>query len=239
LNTETDIIGKALLDYQSGNYSENIITYSSVAGRYEMAIPLIFRTYDEMPEIEKRAMELCRGSILDVGCGSGSHALFLQNKGHKVKAIDISRGAIETCKLRDVKNSSICNIWDIKFEKFDTILALMNGVGMCETMAKLGPFLSHLKSLLKPNGQILLDSSDIIYMYDEPLKERLIRDNENYYGEVIFEMVYKGEFSPHISWLFLDLNTLKSSAKKAGLNCELIQEGLHYDFLVSLTINNP
>ena len=81
MNTETDIIGKALLDYQSGNYSENIITYSSVAGRDEMAIPLLFRTYDEMPEIEKRAMELCRGSILDVGCGSGSHALFLQNKG--------------------------------------------------------------------------------------------------------------------------------------------------------------
>jgi aspartate kinase len=83
-------------------------------------------SYDEMLEIEQRAMKLCRGSVLDVGCGSGSHALFLQNRGHEVKAIDIYSGAIETCKLREVKNTSICNIWDIKIEKYETILALMN-----------------------------------------------------------------------------------------------------------------
>ena len=237
MNREKDIIGRALLDYQLGNYSENIITYSSIAGNDEMDIPLLFRSYDEMPDIEQRAMELCRGSVLDVGCGSGSHALFLQNKGHEVKAIDISPGAIETCKLRKVKNTSTCNIWDIKIEKYDTILALMNGVGMCETLGNLAPFLSHLKSLLKPNGQILLDSSDIIYMYDDNLKEQLIQDSENYYGEVVFEMAYKGEFSPHIFWLFADFQNLKSSAEKAGLNCELIQEGLHYNFLVSLTTN--
>lgn len=230
-----DIIGRALLDYQLGNYSENIITYSSVAGNDEMDIPQLFRSYLEMPKIEQKAMDLSYGSVLDVGCGSGSHSLYLQNIGFDVKAIDISPGAIETCKLRGIKNASIRNIWDIDNERFDTILALMNGVGISEKLNRLVPFLSHLKSQLNPNGQILLDSSDIIYMYEDHLKEQLIQDKKNYYGEVIFEMVYMGKFSPMIFWLFVDFQTLKDKAKKAGLHCEFIQEGSHYDFLVRLT----
>lgn len=232
---DIDIIGKALLDYQTNNFFENIITYSSIGGNDEMDIPFLFRSYDEMPIIERKALDLCNGNILDIGCGAGSHALYLQDKNFKVKAIDISKGAIETCKLRGVNKAMVQNIWNIKNEKFDTILALMNGVGISEKIENLTAFFVHLKKLLNLNGQILLDSSDVIYMYDEEDREALLQETDNYYGEVVFEMAYQGQFSQLIHWLFVDFSTLRCHAKKAGLKCELIIEGFHYDFLVKLT----
>lgn len=232
-----DIIGQALLDYQLGNYTENIITYSSIAGMDEMDIPFLFRSIDEMPIIEQKAMQLCSGNILDIGCGSGSHALHLQNKNLQVKAIDISKGAIETCTLRGIKNAKVQDIWHIKNEKFDTVLALMNGIGICGKLENLTPFLLHLKSLLNPKGQILLDSSDVFYMYEDANKEAILSESENYYGEVVFELIYKNQFSKLFNWLFVDFQTLQSHAKKAGLKCELIKEGYHYDFLVKMTIS--
>ena len=232
---DIDIIGKALLDYQKGNFIENIITYSSIGGNDQMDIPFLFRSYDEMPIIEQKALDLCIGNVLDIGCGAGSHALCLQDKNLKVKAIDISKGAIETCKLRGVKKAVVQNIWNIKNEKYDTILALMNGVGISEKIENLTAFLCHLKDLLDSKGQILLDSSDVIYMYEEQDRKAILQDDDNYYGEVVFEMVYQGQFSKLIHWLFADFSTLKAHAKKAGLRCELIIEGFHYDFLVKLT----
>ena len=233
-HTNIDIIGKALLDYQLGNFKENIITYSSIAGNDEMDIPFLFRTYQEMPIIEQKALDLCIGSVLDIGCGAGSHTLHLQNKELKVMAIDISKGAIKTCSLRGVKNALVKNIWDVKNQKFDTILAMMNGIGICEKIENLKSFLAHLKSLLNPGGQIILDSSDVIYMYDENIRELILNENDKYYGEVIFEMVYKNQFSNLIHWLFVDFSTLKTHADEIGLKCEIVKKGYHHDFLVKM-----
>ncbi len=231
-----DIIGKALLDYQLDKYSENIMTYSSIGGYDEMDIPFLFRSFDEMTILEQKTMQMCKGSVLDIGCGAGSHTLHLLSNGMKVTAIDTSVGAIETCKLRGIKNALVQNIWDVHNEKFDTILAPMNGIGMCEKLENLATFLLHLKSLLNPNGQILLDSSDLIYMYEKKNRENILKENKNYYGEVTFEMVYKNQFTDLFHWLFVDFNTLEYHAKKVGLTCELIMEGYHHDFLVKMTL---
>ena len=100
-----DIFGSALLDYQMGNYHEDIITYSSVGGKDELSLPYLFRNYAAMPPLEQRALDLCIGKVLDVGCGAGNHTLYLQEKGFEVIGLDISPGAIGTCKLRGVKKN--------------------------------------------------------------------------------------------------------------------------------------
>ena len=187
----SDIIGKALLDYQLGNFSENIITYSSIAGNDEMDIPFLFRSYDEMPIIVQKALDLCKGQVLDIGCGAGSHTLYIQNKNLEVKAIDISKGAIETCILRGIKEAAVQNIWNIKNEKYDTILTLMNGVGICEKLDNLSAFLIHLKSLLNTKGQILLDSSDVIYMYEEEDREPFRSKPRNIMGKLVSKWFIK------------------------------------------------
>jgi SAM-dependent methyltransferase len=231
-----DVFGKALLDYQSGNYTEDIKTYSSLDEEDIIPVPYLFRDFKKMPPLEQKALKLCKGSVLDIGCGAGSHSLYLQKKGFSVMALDQSPGAIETCKLRGVSNTALESIQNFGLQKYDTLLMLMNGIGIVGKLKLIDQFFFHLKSLLNPNGQILLDSSDIIYMYDEDEDGGYwIPDDQNYYGEVTFQMEYKGEKSEHLDWLYLDYNTLQRAANANNLSCELIGKGKHYDYLAKLS----
>ena len=230
-----DILGTALLDYFNNNYTEDIITESTISEADEMPLPYLFRSYKEMPAIEQKALQLAKGKVLDVGCGAGSHSLYLQNvKSLEVTAIDISKGAAEVTKARGVKKSFNQNLFGVK-EQYDTLLLLMNGIGICGKLERINVFLQHLKSLLKPNGQILLDSSDIIYMFPQEEDGSVWVNSEKYYGEVEFTMSYKGKTSATFDWLYLDYNTLQNACLANGLHCELVVEGEHYDFLARIT----
>ncbi|WP_394774122.1 class I SAM-dependent methyltransferase [Flavobacterium sp.] len=233
-----DLFGKAMFDFQTNNSPEDIITETTISEEDEMSVDYLFRSYNEMPLLEQKALQLATGKTLDVGCGAGSHSLSLQNdRNLEVTSIDISEKAIETCKLRGVKNAKVQNILDFEGEKFDTIILLMNGVGIFGKLENCNTFLSKLKSLLNPNGQILLDSSDIIYMFDEDEDGgKWIPSNNDYYGELVFNITYKGEKEEPFNWLYLDYNTLQNAAAANGLKCELILEGEHYDYLAKLSI---
>ncbi len=228
-----DILGKAMLDYVSKRPFQNIETRTSVAGLDELPVPYLFRDFEEMPKLEQRALKMSKGSVLDIGCGSGSHSLWLQNQGHEVKAIDISPGAIETCRIRGVKNAQVKDIWKLEGETFDTLLMLMNGMGICGRLEQLPKLLGKLKFLLKPGGQILADSSDLIYMFEDEDSEPLPPDH--YYGEVQFETRYKDLRSDPFPWLYVDFNNLALHASHVGLKCEMICPGGHYDYLARLT----
>ena len=232
-----DLFGKAILDYQTQNAPEPLITSTSISDEDEMDVAYLFRPYDSMPKLEQKALQLSFGKILDVGCGAGSHGLSLQNdRNLEVTAIDISKNAIEACKLRGVKNCLITDI--LKFEseeKFDTILLLMNGTGIFETLVKSTKYFQKLKTLLAPNGQILIDSSDLIYMYDEDEDGGAWIPSDNYYGELTFTVKYKGITDAPFQWLYMDYNTLQNAAFANGFQCELISEGEHFDYLAKLT----
>ena len=231
----SDIFGAALLDYYYDNYTEDIITESTISEADEMPLPYLFRSYNEMPKLEQKALQLCRGKVLDLGSGSGSHALYLQNeKFLNVTAVDISEGATKVAKLRGVKQALNLNFTDVK-SKFDTIILLMNGVGLCGKLSRINLFLQHLKGLLNSSGQILLDSSDIAYMFDKDEDGGFWVDPNVYYGEVEFTMSYKGKITEPFDWLYLDFNTLAQSCIANGLKCELVLEGDHHDFLARLS----
>lgn len=233
----SDVFGEALIDFQNDNYSEDIITYSSLGEKDILPLVYLFRDYDVMPLIEQKALDLCSGSVLDVGCGSGSHSLYLQNKGVEVTGLDKSEGAVITARLRGVQHIIHSNIYDYSGIKFDTILLLMNGIGIAGRLNELDHLLNHLKRLLHPGGQVLLDSSDIIYMFEtDDDGGYWIPNNGKYYGEVEFTMSYKGLKSAAFNWLYIDYNRLKQLAERQNLNCELVCEGTNYDYLARLTI---
>jgi SAM-dependent methyltransferase len=229
-----DLFGQALLDYQNGNYTEDITTSTSISDEDVLPLPYLFRDFKDMPNLEKEALKLTKGSVLDVGCGSGSHSLHLQKKGFTVKAIDISKGAIEVAKQRRVLHAEVKNILD-ETETFDTILLLMNGTGVFQELSQVSNYLTHLKNLLNPNGQLLIDSSDIKYMYEDKDGGYWMDTNAAYYGELDYFLSYKGNKEDPMKWLYLDFNTLHLACESIGLKCELVLEGEHFDYLARLS----
>ena len=233
-----DLFGTAILDFQTNNSPEDLITETTISEEDEMSVAYLFRDFSGMPILEQKALLLAKGKVLDVGCGAGSHSLYLQNeKKLAVTAIDISEKAIEACKLRGVSNAKVEDILHFETdEKFDTIFLLMNGTGIFGKLENVSNCLQKLKSLLAENGQILIDSSDIIYMFDEDEDGGKWIAGDKYYGELEFTITYKGEKEAPFPWLYMDYNTLQNAAITNGLQCELVLEGEHYDYLARLTL---
>jgi len=232
-----DLFGKALLDYQNGNYTEDIITSTNISSVDILPLDYLFRSFQNMPLLEQKALKLAKGKVLDVGCGAGSHSLYLQERGLIVKAIDISEGAITVCEKRGVSNTEIKNLL-CEVDTFDTILLLMNGTGIFQELLQVSTYLNHLKSLLNHKGQILVDSSDIKYMYEDEDDGLWVDMNSNYYGELDYFLSYKGEKEIPFKWLYLDFNTLLTACTAVGLECELIAKGEHFDYLAKLKIKD-
>lgn len=231
-----DILGKALLDYFRGEYSEDIRTETTISEPDVLPLPYLFRNYSAMPALEQKALQLAKGRVLDVGCGAGSHSLYLQEKGLDVVAVDSSPGAVEVAKLRGVRHTKHIDILDLNNETFDTILLLMNGTGIFQNLEQTPKYLQHLKKLLRPGGQILLDSSDLIYMFEEDTDGGVwIPAEMDYYGALQFTMTYKGETTPPFPWLYLDIERLQQLAQAEGLYCQLVAEGDSFDYLARIT----
>ena len=223
-----DLFGQAILDYYHGNYTQDLITSTNISEEDVLPLPYLFRRYSEMPMLEQKALQLCKGSVLDVGCGAGNHGLWLQERGLKVKGIDISEGAINVSLQRGLKNTKVQSLIE-ETGSFDTILLLMNGTGIFQEMKRVSRCLKHLKSLMKNSGQILIDSTDIRYMYDEDDFPK-----DNYYGELDYYLSYKDK-EEFLKWLYLDFETLKTVCRSVGLDCEKIMDGDHYDYLARIT----
>jgi 2-polyprenyl-3-methyl-5-hydroxy-6-metoxy-1,4-benzoquinol methylase len=235
--TMKDLFGKAILDFQTNNSPEDLITETTISDEDEMSVAYLFRDFYGMPKLEQQALLLSNGKVLDVGCGAGSHSLYLQNeKKLEVTAIDISNNAVEACQLRGISDVSRIDILEYKSdEKFDTILLLMNGTGIFGKIENVSKYLQKLKSFLSENGQILIDSSDIIYMFDEDKDGGKWISGDTYYGELEFIISYKGEKETPFPWLYMDYTTLENAAVANGLKCELVIEGEHFDYLARLT----
>lgn len=230
-----DLFGKALLNYHQHPGKQELITWTSLTEEDPVPLSYFFRTYNAMPKIEQKALELAHGKVLDVGCGSGSHSLYLQNeKGLEVVGIDRSAGAIEVAQQRGVKSLHCQSILAFDKEQFDTLLLLMNGLGVAQDFKGVLPLLLHLKQLLNPQGQILVDSSDLIYLFPE--EEQLDwQMAETYYGELDYGIRFDGK-EEEFPWLYLDFDHLTTAALQAGLACEKVLDGPNHDYLARLSI---
>lgn len=232
-----DLFGKALLNYHQSPGTQTLDTWTNLTEIDPVPIAYFFRSFNEMPKIEQRALSLCRGHVLDIGCGTGSHSLYLQNKKQlSVTGIDLSPGAIQVAKRRGLSNTLCNSIFEYSSldKKYDTLLLLMNGLGIARELSGVSALLEHLKEMLSPGGQILVDSSDLIYLFDEDEVSAWLAD-ERYYGEVDYGIGFNGE-KEEFPWLYLDYKHLEQLATLSGFRCEKIVQGPNYDFLARLEI---
>lgn len=233
---DKDAYGKGLMAYWKGKKSAKFTVYSDIAEMEKWDISTFFRDYADMPECEQKALDLCQGSVLDIGAGAGSHALWLQEKNHPVTAVDISEGAAEVMKERGVKDIRLQDFFAFSGEKFDTLLLMMNGAGIVQRIDRFPEFFSKAKDLLNPGGRILVDSSDIIYLFMEEDGSALIDLNSNYYGEMEYRMDFENYKGSTFDWIFIDFDTLADLASQHGFVCEKVYEDEHYLYLAQLTL---
>lgn len=237
LNAGADPMGAAIYDYYLSGEADTLIVHSSMFEDDEIPTEDLFRSFDDMPELEKIALEEARGRILDVGAGSGCHSIALQEMGKEALAIDISPLSVEVMKRRGVDARNV-NLYDDSFaDRFDTILMLMNGTGIIGTLENMPAFFARIRQLLSPGGSLLIDSSDLRYLFEEEDGSLMIDLAGDYYGLLDYQMEYKGVKGEPFDWLYVDFETLAFYAEENGFSAELIAEGEHYDYLAKLYVN--
>ena len=218
-----DPIGVAIQEYAKTKKPDDIIVASDICDDDIIPLEVLFRKFDEMPEIEQTALLRASGKVLDVGAGAGIHTMYLQDQGLSVHCIDISEGAVTYLKANGL-NAERVNFFSFKDQQFDTILLLMNGIGIAGKLSNLETTLAHAKSLLRPGGKILCDSSDIRYLYEDEEGALWIDLNTEYYGNFRFQMKYKKEKGPWFDWLYVDFDSLFTAAKNVGLKAKRVLE---------------
>lgn len=235
LTEREDPMGAAIRDYFRQGKSAQLNVLSSLFDDDEMPVSHLFRSYHEMPPLEQRAHNEARGKVLDVGAGAGCHALALQERGLDVTAVDISPLSCETMKERGVANVECVNIFNQRFqERFDTLLLLMNGTGIAGKLSRLPQLLSRLKQLMNPGAQILIDSSDLRYVYEDENGVLDVDLDGAYYGEVDYQMTYRNIIGKSFDWLYADSVVLAECCRQCGLKCEILAQGNHYDYLARI-----
>jgi len=235
LTEQEDPMGAAIRDYFRQGKSAQLKVLSSLFDDDEMPVAHLFRSYHEMPPLEQRALNEARGKVLDVGAGAGCHALALQERGLDVTAVDISPLSCETMKERGVANVECVNIFNQRFqERFDTLLLLMNGTGIAGKLSRLPQLLSRLKQLMNPGAQILIDSSDLRYVYEDEDGVLDVDLDSAYYGEVDYQMTYRNIIGKSFDWLYADSVVLAECCRQCGLKCEILSQGNHYDYLARI-----
>ena len=231
-----DPMGAAIYDYHTTGKADTLVVHSSMFEDDEIPVADLFRGYEDMPELEKIALDDAQGRILDVGAGSGCHSLALKEMGKKAVAIDISPMSVEVMKSRGVDARQI-NLYDTSFtERFDTILMLMNGTGIIGTLDNMPAFFTRMRQLLAPGGSILIDSSDLRYLFEEEDGSLMIDLADDYYGLLDYQMEYKDVLGEPFDWLYVDFDTLAFYAEENGFTAELVAEGEHYDYLAKLQV---
>jgi precorrin-6B methylase 2 len=231
-----DPIGQAIFNFYFHNDTEKLRVDSNYTEDEEIDPAHFFRKKEELPALEKTAIELCRGKVLDVGAGAGCHTLILQDMGIAVTAIEKSELASMVMEKRGVASLVTDSIFNFKGQEFDTILMLMNGAGLAGTLDGLKSLFTHLKTLIHSDGQILMDSTDIQYLFTEEDGSLWIDlANDQYYGEMTYTVTYKNDISDTFPWLFVDFTTLAEIAAESGLEAELVFEGADDEYLARLT----
>lgn len=238
LHYNQDPMGKAIYDFvRHGSAQYPLIVQSTLFEDDEMPVPNLFRTEKDMPKLERMAIDLCKGNVLDIGAGAGCHTLALERRNIKVTSIDISALSTQVRSMLGAKNALCADLYTDNFgSNFDTIIMLMNGLGLAGNLSNLPHLLNRCKNLLSAGGKILADSSDLRYIYEDEDGNFDWDPSDGYYGEVDFKMSYGDCVGKSFDWLYVDFDTLSHTATLCGLKAAKIADGEHYDYLAEITV---
>ena len=225
-----DIHGRAIRDFYQNKPDSTLLLHTSYGETEEMPVEVFFREEEDLSVLENLALIECSGRILDIGAGAGAHALMLQARDLEVYALENSPGCVEV-----MRQSGVTHVIEQDYQQhnqtYDTILLLMNGLGIAGRLSNVSNLLKTLSKMLNDSGQILVDSSDISYLYeDDDLKP-----DPEYYGNIQYQYEYKGNTGDWFDWVYVDQKTLQGEVTKAGLELEILYTDENDQYLARIT----
>jgi precorrin-6B methylase 2 len=206
-------LGRALEAFTSGDVGASLLVHVEDCSPEPLPISYFFRTPEEMGAVDRTALALARGAVLDVGACAGAHAVPLTRAGLAVTALDVLPEAVRTLRTRGVAQAHLGSVWSFAAaERYDTILALMNGTSLAGTSGGLEALLLRLRDLAAPGGQLLIDSTEL---------------GEE--GEVHYQLEFQGAKGPPFPQLFVGEERLARVALAAGWSVDVVaREGARY-----------
>ena len=212
-----NVFEQAVLDFYKGSSKGDLLIHNTYGEPDEMPLEVYFRNEEDFTELELKAIEFCRGSVLEVGAGVGAVSFLLQNLEFEVEALEISPALcsiMQEAGLQKIHQKDIFK--ETGLGKYNTLLLLMNGFGICGSFENIPGFFKALDQHLAPGGQIIFDSSNISYLYDGE------KPTDKYFGELDYQYEYDGKLGEWFKWLYIDSDTLSTEAKKHGFDLEVM-----------------
>ncbi len=227
-----DPMGEALQDFYFKGIGEQVWVFSDITEPESIDPFYLLRDWEQMPQVEQSALKLAEGDVLDIGAGGGAHASWLADQGLAVTALEISPGAVSVLNENQAYQTVHANVFDYQPSgRFDTILLLMNGVGLAGNLEGFQQLLRLLKKWLKAYGQVLLDSTDLRPLMGADVVEARKESDERYYGIVQYQMAYGGILGTPFEWLFADWPTVKAYANEQGFEAQCHYYGTDHHWL--------
>lgn len=223
------VFDAAILDYYNNTFKEPLLINNHYGPADEMPLDVYFRDEENLNGLESYALTLCEGNVMDVGAGVGALSLILQDTGFDVDAVELSTVCCKIMRSQGVKNVINHDFFAFKAtKKYDTLLMMMNGFGISGTLNQLPQLFKRFDELLNSGGQILFDSSDVSYIYEDGLPK------DSYFGEIDYQYEYNAVKGDWFKWLYIDMNTLTSEANKCGYHLQVLSEDSDGQYLGKL-----
>jgi SAM-dependent methyltransferase len=219
MKPELDAYGQEIWNCYKGNSTYEIVEREDGLIDLGSALPY-FQERDQWLAHEREAIQRAHGAVLDVGCGAGRVALYLQQQGHKVLAIDNSPLAVKVTKLRGVKAARVLSIADIRTLRgpFGAIVMYGNNFGLFGGMTKARRLLAMMDRITSPDANIIAAASDP-YRTSDPIHlayHKRNRDRGRMAGQVRLRIRYRQFRGGWFDYLFASPGEVRSIVEKTG-----------------------
>lgn len=231
----TDPMGLAIQRYYLRQGNAPIQVYSDAAEPEVIMPAYLFRSFEQMPRPEQLALQMAKGAVLDIGAGAGVHSLWLVEQGYTVTALDQADGAFQVLQQLPLHQAIQADIFQWRpRQSFDTILLLMNGIGLSGNLEGLQALLSRLYPMLSRGGSLWLDSTDLRPLLGPALTDPPIDEAGTYYGTITYQLEYADTLGMPFEWLFVDWPTLRAYAEEQGFHTKCPYYGTDFHYLAQL-----
>lgn len=235
---EQDALGHSLWDaYISGKEQMHFLERDD-GTLYEESSDEYFTTSKKWPKRIHQALSVTRGRVLDIGCGVGRHALYLQKHGIDVTGIDTSSLLIKASRKRGLRKAKVMSLHKLKFrpKSFDTVIMLWNNFGLFGSRQLLKSDLKKLTAITTPVAKIVAEFNDP-YQTSNPIHlayHKWNRKRGRMSGQVRLRVRYKTFIDQWFDYLFVSKSEMGKLLKNTDWRVEkFIGQGPSYIAILS------